>query len=104
MRPGPQDKRYPILIAGRELVELKRFTWGMVEAFGLDRRIENYQGTRPMSFYRWDLDCLEDVTEMALDDAREYPGKSGPGHAAMTQLHARIKRLRAQAYADIGED
>jgi hypothetical protein len=104
MKPGSGDKPYRILIAGRELDELKRFTWSMAEAFGLDQRIEGYQGNRPLSLYRWDLDCLEDVTAAALADGEEYPDQSGPGYEAMKHLHERIKRLRAQAYADIGKD
>lgn len=104
MKPGSKDKPYPILIAGRELEELKRFTWHMMEAFGLDRRVEKYQGKRPIGFYRWDLDCLEDVTTFALADRREYPEASGPGYEAMLQLCERIKRLRLQAYADMGRD
>ena len=30
----------------------------MAEAFGLDRKIEKYQGRLPIEFYRWDLDLL----------------------------------------------
>ncbi len=101
MKPGSRDKRYPILIAGLELVELKKFTYLMVEAFGLDRRIENYQGRRPIGFYRWDLDCLVDVTESVLADTKEYPDKSGPEYAAMKQLCDRLKRLSAEAYGEI---
>ena len=104
MKPESGDKQYRILIAGRELEELKKFTWSMAEAFGLDRRIESYQGKRPIGFYRWDLDCLEDVLDLALDDAEVYPSKSGPGYEAMKQLADRIKQLRAQAYAEMGED
>jgi hypothetical protein len=32
------------LITGMELDELQRFDWMVAEAFGLDRRIANYQG------------------------------------------------------------
>ena len=39
MKPGPGDIPYRILITGRELEELKKHTWMMAEAFGLDRRI-----------------------------------------------------------------
>ena len=104
MKPGSGDKQYRILISGRELEELKRFTWSMAEAFGLDRRIESYQGKRPIGFYRWDLDCLEDVIDLALDDDREYPRKSGPSYEAMKQLADRIKQLRTRAYAEMEED
>jgi hypothetical protein len=101
MKPGSRDKAHKLRITGRELEELKRFTGYMAEAYGLDRRIDNYQGKRPIGFYRWDLDCLEDVTATVLGDASEYPDESDPGYEAMKQLHQRIKRLRAQAYAEI---
>ena len=39
------------------------------EPFGLDTRIGNLMGKRAVGFYRWDLDCLFDVCEMAKDDA-----------------------------------
>ncbi len=68
----------------------------------LDQRIEEYTGKRPIGFYRWDLDCLEDVTAQALDEADVYPEKSGRAYEAMENLHKRIKRLRAQAYGEIG--
>ena len=45
----------------------------MAEAFGLDRRIDKYRGKRPIGFYRWDMDCLIDVLDIALDDSNEYP-------------------------------
>ena len=39
-----------ILITGEELEELQKHTWSMVEAFGLDRRIEQYKGKRPIGW------------------------------------------------------
>ena len=66
MKPGPGDVKLAILISGEELHELKRFTIDMVEAFGLDRRIETYSSKRPIGFYRWDLDCLSAVIDNAL--------------------------------------
>lgn len=102
MKPGKKDKPFAILITGRELEELKKLSGHMIEAYGLDRRVEKYQGKRPIGFYRWDLDCLEDVTEFALMDPREYPEASGPGYEAMQHLCERIKQLRAKAYHDVG--
>jgi hypothetical protein len=58
MRPGPKDVKRAILITRDELYELKRFTIDVVEAFGLDRRIEAYSGKRSIGLYRWDVDCL----------------------------------------------
>ena len=53
MKPLPGDHRHRLLITGDELRELKRHTGAMAEAFGLDRKIENYKGTRPITLYRW---------------------------------------------------
>lgn len=79
MKPGSKDKAYKILIAGPELEELKKHTWEMAESFGLDARIERYKGTRPIGLYRWDMDCLTDVSgnRRAL-----YPGPDREGRIA----------------------
>ena len=65
-RALPGDHRHRLLISGDELRELKRHTGSMAEAFGVDRKIEGYKGTRPITLYRWDLDCLMDVIDLAL--------------------------------------
>jgi len=64
VKPGPGDHRHKLLICGDELRELKRHTYAMAEAFGLDTKIENYTGTRPITLYRWDLECLLDVSRL----------------------------------------
>ena len=75
--------------------------WQMVEAFGLDRRIENNRGTRPVGLYRWDLDVLIDVIGMALADSKAYPRRAGPGYEALNTLHVRLQQLSNQAYSDL---
>lgn len=86
MRPGPKDVKLAILITGDELHELKRFTIDMAEAFGLDRRIEAYSGKRPIGFYRWDLDCLLAVMDLALKDQRAYPDKASSAYAVLQTI------------------
>ena len=98
MKPGRGDVRLMILIAGDELHELKRFTIDMVEAFGLDRRIEAYSGKRPIGFYRWDLDCLSAVIDNALKDEREYPNKTSSGYVALKRLQDRLEREYRNAW------
>jgi len=51
MKPGKNDRRFKILITGQELKELKKFSGGMAEAFGLDRKVEKYQGKRPIDLF-----------------------------------------------------
>ena len=72
-----------MLITSKELSEFKRHTWGLSEAFGLDNRIENYKGTRPIGFYQWDLDCLLAVLEGALEDPHDYSDKETSGYKAL---------------------
>jgi len=90
MKQGSKDKKIQILISGEELSELKRHTVSMAEAFGLDRRIENYQGKRPIGFFRWDFDCLIDVIDIALDDPRYYPDRKSVEYNTLKKLHRRL--------------
>ena len=101
MKPGSKDRPYKILITGQELIELKKVAESICEAFGLERRIEKYQGKRPIGFYRWDMDGLEDSIAYALEDPKEYPEKAGPEYEALANLYERIKELRARAYAEM---
>lgn len=97
MKPGPKDTAYHVLIDGLELQELKKHTWQMVEAERLDKRIELYQGKRPITLYTWDLECLIDVISDALAHSMEYPDRSVPGYAALLRLQNRLVQLMAQA-------
>jgi hypothetical protein len=62
----------------------------MSEAFGLDRRIENYQGKRPIGLYSWDLECLLAVLDSAVKRQEEYPNKNAPGFKDITKLFSRL--------------
>ena len=42
MKPGRNDLPIKIKISGRQLEELQKYTWQMIEAFGLDTKIDNY--------------------------------------------------------------
>jgi hypothetical protein len=90
MKPRPRDKKVSILITGDELAQLKRFTYEMAEAFGLDRRIENYQGKRPIGLYSWDMDCLMAVIDNALKDGKHYSDKTSSEFMALDRLRYRL--------------
>ena len=51
VKPGSKEHQSSILIIGLELEELQRFDWRMAESFGLDHRIANYKGTRPIGLW-----------------------------------------------------
>jgi len=91
MKPGKYDIKHSILITGAELEELQRHVWMMAESFGLDRRIDRYQGKRPIGLYRWDLECLLDVIDTALVDKEEYPVQDSPEYLALQSLYHRLK-------------
>ncbi len=70
----------------------------MCEAFGLDRKIEKYKGVRPISFYRWDLDCILDVLDMTLNDEKEYPDKNNEGYIILHELYLDLKKAYKETY------
>ena len=100
MKPGRRDIRHKVLITGDELRELKRHTGSMAEAFGLDRKIEAYKGTRPITLYRWDLECLMDVIVCELGDPREYPDKTTPEYLALKSLGERLREEYDRHYGN----
>ena len=108
MKPGRRDIRHKVLITGDELRELKRHTGSMAEAFGLDRKIEAYKGTRPITLYRWDLECLMDVIECELGDPREYPDNTASEYLALktpggSTAHGVRPALRRQVIPSISK-
>jgi hypothetical protein len=98
MKPGKNDIPVRCKISGRQLEELQRHTGAMCEAFGLDRKVCDYKGVRPISFYSWDMDCLLDVISDALDDVAEYPDKQDEGYIQLHQLYLNLKQLDHEAY------
>lgn len=100
MKPGPRDRKVSVLIAGEELRQLQRHTYMMAESFDLDRRIDRYKGKRPIGLYRWDLDCLLDVIDVALVDREEYPSQDSPEHAALKNLYDRLRVKYEETYGD----
>ena len=91
MKPGRHDVRYQVLITGAELHELQRHTALIAESFGLDRRIEAYRGIRPLSLYRWDLECLLAALGIALADQRRYPSPDAAGYQVLQTLNTRLQ-------------
>ena len=91
IKPGSKDRKASILITGLELDELQRFVWMMAESFGLDRRIANYQGVRPIGLYRWDIECLVDVIDSVLNDPKYYPNQDSPEYLAIKNLSDRLQ-------------
>jgi len=101
VKPGRKDRKASILITGLELDELQRFVWMMAESFGLDRRIANYQGARPIGLWRWDIECLVDVINSVLDDPEYYPTQDSPEYTAIKTLRDRLQAENDVLYAEL---
>ncbi|MBN2560617.1 MAG: hypothetical protein JXQ75_06780, partial [Phycisphaerae bacterium] len=65
--------RCSIKVTGRELVELKRHAHKIPECPGLDRRIQKYDGNKPLILSRDELDWLVAVLDAVLHDPKGYP-------------------------------
>ncbi len=98
MKPGKKDIPIKVTISGLQLEELQRHTDHMIEAFGLDTRVANYKGVRPISFYSWDLDCILDVLDMMLNDENEYPDKEDEGYLALNELYVYLRNEYKKTY------
>lgn len=98
MKPEKNDIRIKILITGLELEELHRHVWQMAESFGLDRRIENYRGKRPIGLYRWDIERLMNVMSSALNDPEYYPSRTTNKYLALAELEKRLKQIYNETY------
>jgi hypothetical protein len=100
LKPGKGDIPVHVKISGLQLTELQRHTGDMCEAYGLDSKIERYKGTKPISFYRWDLDCVLDVLDMALGDRTRYPSQDCSEYEALSSLRASLKQAYKQTFQD----
>jgi ribosomal 50S subunit-associated protein YjgA (DUF615 family) len=99
--PGRRDRKVSILITGMELDELQRFDWVLAESFGLDRRIANYRGMRPIGLWRWDIECLVDAINSVLDDLEYYPTQDTPEYLAIKTLRDRLQAEEDALYAEL---
>jgi hypothetical protein len=100
IKPGRYDRKLEVLITGAELVELKRLVWMLAESYGLDRRIERYQGRRPIGLYRWDMDSLLNVLHSALTDRFEYGPEEESSYPILQGLRDRLQQAYDEAYPE----
>ena len=82
-----------IKISGIQLEELQKQSFQMTEAFGLDRKIENYKGTRAITLYRWDIECITDILNLTLEDFSEYPDRNDIKYKELKKLNLKLKEL-----------
>jgi len=96
LKPGKYDRRHQVLIKGAALRVLKELS--LPESFGLERRVERYQGKRPIGLYRWDLECLLDTLSLETTDRPLHPRLRGRDLAALQSLYDRLRKEYEVAY------
>ena len=96
MKPGKHDRRHQVLIKDAELRVLKELS--LPESFGLERRVERYQGKRPIGLYRWDLECLLDTLSLEMTDRPWHPRLRRRDLTALESLYGRLRKEYDVAY------
>jgi hypothetical protein len=96
MKPGKKDRRHQVLITGEEMRELKLLA--LPESFGLEGRVQRYQGKRPLGLYRWDLDCLLATLSLEMEDRPQHPRLRRKNIAALRSLYDRLRAEYDSAY------
>ena len=91
MTTKSKKTRRQVLITGDELAELKKFTVYFAECTGLERRLANYKGKRPLGLDQWDLRCLTSIITLLLHSPNHYPNPKAPECKLMQQLLARLE-------------
>jgi len=84
------------VIKDAELRVLKELS--LPESFGLERRVERYQGKRPISLYRWDLECLLDTLSLEMTDRPLHSRPRRTDLAAQQSLYDRLRKEYDTAY------
>ena len=98
IKPGKYDFPCSVLITGLELQELHKHTYLMCESYGLDKRLEQYKGKRPIRLYRWDFECILDTLECVLLDVDDYPDHDAPGYVALKRLKEGLQEIYRKEY------
>lgn len=106
IKPGKKDIKHFMLITGQELTSLQALTFHMAESYGLDSRIDRYQGKRPIGLYQWDLECLIMAVELGIDDIKTtgQAGYGSYGTSDLDSLNRLLQRLKDKETAHYGPD
>jgi hypothetical protein len=95
IKPGSGDIKYYLTVTEDELDELVWNSTNLIECFGLDRRIGNYKGKRPIGLYRWDIEALYEIYSSILEEDSDnyYSDKESPQYKAMLSLVTKFKEM-----------
>ncbi|MDZ7750895.1 MAG: hypothetical protein U5S82_04385 [Gammaproteobacteria bacterium] len=98
MKPGKKDIKTNLLIQGDELDALHDVCYVFTECFGLDSRVANYKGRRPLGLYQWDYECLISGLDYVVNNERGQQGTSSDNLELLKELLERINKIYKNAY------
>jgi hypothetical protein len=98
MKPGKNDIKTKFLIQGDELDAIQEICYVFTECFGLDTRISNYKGKRPLGLYQWDYECLIAGLDYIVNNERGREGLSQKDLDLLRKLLERINIVYSKAY------
>ena len=96
MQSGKYDRKHQILISGVELRELKLLA--LPESFGLEGRLQRYEGKRPIGLYRWDLEGLLATLSLEMEARPQQPRLRRKAIDALKSLHDRLQKEYDSVY------
>ena len=102
LKPGRHDKKYYLNLTDDEVDELVYHAYSLTECFGLDDRIAEYQGNKPLSLSRWDIEAIYEVYLSILKEAPndDYPDLQSPEYQACLRLVKKVKELYDLAFSE----
>ena len=98
MKPGRNDIKTNLLIQGDELNAIQNICYIFSECFGLDSRIANYKGKRPLGLYQWDYECLISGLDYVVNNEKGKQGVSSSDSEILRNLLERINEIYSKAY------
>lgn len=98
MKPGKHDKKTNLLIQGDELDAIQDICYVFTECFGLDSRIANYKGQRPLGLYQWDYECLISGLHYIVNNEKGKQQVSADDLVLLGRLLERITQIYRNAY------
>ncbi|XCN74910.1 MAG: hypothetical protein Q3M24_09265 [Candidatus Electrothrix aestuarii] len=102
MKPGKNDIKTNLLIQGDELDAMQDIGYVFTECFGLDTRIANYKGKKPLGLYQWDYECLIAGLDYIVNNEKGREGQSQNDLDLLSNLLERINRVYKKAYDSAG--
>jgi hypothetical protein len=98
MKPGKNDIKTNLLIQGDELDAIQNICYAFTESFGLDSRIANYKGKRPLGLYQWDYECLISGLDYMVNNEKGKQGISNNDLELLQKLLERITNIYKNTY------